>query len=115
MEQTDAVGGKSGGGTEWEKVKGLAKEQVCMTHRQGMACRVRRLGRDGQTEVGGGGNGDNCNSINNKTQGKKKRIQFRNEIFTDYVKTIFLTSDTKNLLFYKINNSLAEMSNFCYS
>ena len=95
--------------------KGISQRTGVHDPQTGDGLQGAEAGKRWADGVGGGGNGDNCNSINNKTQGKKKRIQFRNEIFTDYVKTIFLTSDTKNLLFYKINNSLAEMSNFCYS
>ena len=63
-----------GGGPGWKKVKGWATDHECMTHRH------RQQGGDGQRQgvwgevgkvgVGGLGNGDICNSVNNKNKEK---------------------------------------------
>ena len=55
------------GGTGWNKVKEVAKEHVCITHRRRQQC------GDGQREEEVWWNRDICNIINNKNKEKKKK------------------------------------------
>ena len=62
-----AVRGEGEGGTGW-KMKGLAKEHICMTHGHGQPCGDCLREWEGGLGGGGqrGGNWDNCNGINSK-------------------------------------------------
>ena len=56
-------------------MKGLTKEHVCMTHRHRQWCGVGQR-EGGGAKAGAGkqarvGNGDICNSVNNKNKVKK--------------------------------------------
>ena len=53
MEQTDSY--HRGGRTGWKKVKGLAKENICITHRYRQQCSDGQ--KDGGAGTGGGGQG----------------------------------------------------------
>ena len=67
-----AVRGERCWGHWMKEVKRLAKQHICMTHRHRQQC------GDGQRAGGGGqrqgvGNGDTCNSANNKNKVKKRK------------------------------------------
>ena len=61
------------GETGWKKVKGLAKEHVCMTprHRQWYDGQREGAGQEQIGEWANGGDGSICNSVNNKNKVRK--------------------------------------------
>ena len=73
MELTDSCQRRGGGGTGGKRVKGLAKEHICIIrgHRQQCGDSQREVGQ-GLRGGGQSGGWDICNNINNKNKDKHK-------------------------------------------
>ena len=70
-------------------MKGSSKGHICLTHRHRQQCGDGQRERGwGWGEVGkGGGNGDICNSVNNKNKGLFKGSLYYG---TKYLQTLYL-------------------------